>query len=337
MSIYEMILANAPKRIHRVAGDLHEAIWEELLRAEDPSFHNVRLTRGDGGIDGIVFCDPKYGGNTIFQAKFFKDINTTSHKKAVIKSFVEAHKHAFECNQWILLIPFDMSHKELSWLMGTMKIEAKKQLPKSIHRHKIVDSCRILYKDESQMLTMLRNNLDIAYRHLPRSALALEKIVEIERERADKLEKEIADRLREIQKEAIRNREVETRRAVAFLKILNQGWANYLGMLEHGLITVRRSQPNGTEKASFEIEEFAKGLEIFTRQKIDEASATEGLVNGISDLVAGILINSRQLTFVAINYQDETNWPDTVDKAMRDIKSNINDLKIRIGKVLINL
>jgi hypothetical protein len=45
----------------RKAGDVHEDLWNRLLSREDPRFHNVRVARGDGGIDGFVLKDPLFG------------------------------------------------------------------------------------------------------------------------------------------------------------------------------------------------------------------------------------------------------------------------------------
>jgi hypothetical protein len=69
--VYRAIQEHAPDNSPVAAGNLHEEIWKDLLRRADPRFRNVKVTRGDGGMDGIQFLDPATGEARIFQAKFF--------------------------------------------------------------------------------------------------------------------------------------------------------------------------------------------------------------------------------------------------------------------------
>jgi hypothetical protein len=115
IDVYQAILEHAPNGTYTAAGDLHEAIWTDLLRRSDPKVHNVRVTRGDGGIDGVGFQDPVTGEARVYQAKFFQDLSDDkdAHKKAVVEAFVRAHCHPFACTSWVRGGPGDVDHQRL--------------------------------------------------------------------------------------------------------------------------------------------------------------------------------------------------------------------------------
>jgi hypothetical protein len=223
IDIYNYILEHADNN-PRAAGDLHEKIWGALLHRSDPGFHNVRLTRGDGGIDGIVFTDPVNGEAKVYQAKFYKDLNKPDHKKAIVDSFITAHGHSFPCVEWVLLFPRLLSSEDLGWLMGDMKRELLIELKNDPDLKRKIDPCAISFQDAQDLGCLIFQHLDIAAKYLPDSALALAEQLKTEREARTVEQVEMHRLLRSLNEEAIRKHEIDTLRAKAALHVLIQGW-----------------------------------------------------------------------------------------------------------------
>ena len=320
--IYAAIQAQAPGGSPAAAGNLHEDIWVELLRRSDPTVHNVRVTAGDGGIDGVGFQDPVTGEATVYQCKFFKELSPT-HREEITEAFVRACAHPFACNTWVLLLPRQLSAPDLGWVMsqlrndaralikeleaaaklklaakGAAKVSAGKakapKLPR-INLHAATDQrvagCAIRYREGQDLEDLLRDNLDVAGRYLPDSALALSDELAQERSKSDADRRNGWNLLRELRGEAIRAREVETRRARAAVGILNQGWG---GMAERlRLMAVNERLPGANAAA------VAVDVEALAGARSSVAFECEGLIAGVSDAVSQIYFEARMLQSVA--------------------------------------
>jgi hypothetical protein len=197
MDIYQDILESAPNKTYTSAGDLHEEIWIELLKREDSEIHNVRLSRGDGGIDGLRMLDPVLGTVHTYQAKFFPEIgNDEKKKKAITKSFLSVHANPLLCETWTLLVPFKFSAKEIFWLYRDIKLAAIELLNKMRDKKtpnfkactydvqlRRIKNCQVKYKDLDNFLDLLRRHLDIGSKYLPESKLNLLYALEIEKDK----------------------------------------------------------------------------------------------------------------------------------------------------------
>ncbi|MFH0728778.1 MAG: hypothetical protein V2B19_20890 [Pseudomonadota bacterium] len=326
MSLYEDIL-NQTYGNRKAAGDLHELLWEQLLRREEPRFHNVRVTRGDGGIDGFVLRDPVLGSASVFQAKFYSDISSEEHCKNIVEAFARAHSHKFIVVDWCLLLPVTISHKELNWLIGgDLREKAKGLVAKE--RHQYIDACAISYQLESHLQNLCIRHLDVSAQFLPKSSLALIEKFEKERTRADFLQTEIADRLRIINQGLIRQRQIEFERAYNALRVLNQGWANHTGMLN--LLMRDKIGPD-------KVEQFAAELEAFAERRIDQALIAEGLCSEIGRIVTNIYQAARRLRADAIHTQLNGDRAEQIWKQIKVLISDISNMQRIVGEVLANL
>lgn len=310
--VFRAIKEHAQNDSTTAAGNLHEEIWADLLRRSDARFHNARVTRGDGGIDGIQFIDPATGEARVYQAKFFQDLKevpakkaktkkkpapaTSGHRAEVVDAFVRAHSHQFACTSWVLLLPCALSHTDLNWLMGTMKTEAMQAaarrtgLPPDIDKR--VAACAVEFMDGDNLNALLMQYLDVAAKHLPRSSLSLMKALKDERAARDRDRDDLADVLRRLRDESIRSHQAETRRARAALAILAQGWANLTAMLQSAMVDEKI--------AGKALHEVARQVEEHAEDRAVHAYSCEGLAPGASALVSEILFQSRLLQQVAI-------------------------------------
>ena len=319
MGIYEDIREHAPNTTFTSAGDLHEALWVALLRVGTPDLHNVRLARGDGGIDGIHFVDPLLGAAHIYQAKFYEKLDE-GHRPEVVKAFVAAHGHDFPCAGWTLLVPFHLSAPELNWLTIELRAEAIKAAPDA---SKAVAACSIDYMDDDDLHDLLKANLSVAAKYLPRSVLALTAQLEEERKKRGAMEAEVVSRLREVQSGLVRDRRVQTRQSLAAVKMLNQGWEDQVGTLRS--LTFAKRSPD-------EVLLIAKELVRFCETRMREAYAAEGLVPGASELVSYIDQRGRVLQ-LAVVFTQLTKDGAEIGVAS-DIIDRIKDLQGRIARAM---
>jgi hypothetical protein len=358
--IYEAIQAHAAAGSPAVAGNLHEEIWVELLRRSDPTVHNVRVTAGDGGIDGVGFQDPVTGLATVYQCKFFKDMAAKGHREDIVEAFVRACSHSFVCTTWVLLLPRQLSAKDLGWLMTDMRKDAlalasridkaakakaaakkapQKKARKPIKAAKLprvslpvdvdarLSGCGIHYKEGQDLEDLLRRNLDVAGRFLPESAMALMDELCKERSAFDLERRNAWDLVDELRAESIRNHQVESRRAKAALSILNQGWANLTGTLQLALVDKRLSKAQVHEVAGL-IEEHATSRAV-------HAYSCEGLVPGISELVAEINYQARVLKQVGVIKSLRMADADGEAVVAKRVLDRITELQRRIGDVVV--
>lgn len=321
MNVYQEILDAAPNGTHVSAGDLHEEIWFELLKLEDPTFHNVRLARGDGGIDGITFIDPTTGEAHIVQAKFFADLTDPARRSAVVSAFLTAHRLAFACSTWELLLPRQVSHHELQWLMVSMKMDAlamldaehtaelakladkkggtsKKQSAQAQvfadERNKVeprIRLCSVKYRDGDDLERLMARQVSVAAAFLPSSKLTLEHDLARERKARVDDQRGYGEVLEVLRQDAIRQRQLDSRTALAALKMLNQGWTNHLGSAQR--LIAMKSPPEQVELQAADTEEF-------TERKAQQAFEAEALVPGVSDLVHRAHYEARLLRQVAV-------------------------------------
>lgn len=354
IDVYQAILDNAPNGTYTAAGDLHEEIWVALLRRSDPKIHNIRVTRGDGGLDGVGFQDPVTGEACVYQAKFFGDLSDDKglHKKAVVDAFVRAHCHPFVCSAWVLLFPRQLSHTELGWLTGAMKAEAVlfAKTFKGAHAdvEQRIQACAIEYRDANDLVDLLSSNLDLASRFLPQSPLALAEALRQERESRAHDRAELGRNLQVLSDEAIRAHQTDARRARAALSILNQGWANLTGALQLAIVDESSSKaaPVETRKGLFRsvcggevpkraavtrIGELAGMIEQHATNRAVHAYSCEGLVPGISELMAEINYQARVLAQVAV--MKDIGVADVEGEAVvaGRVLSRIQELQRRIG------
>lgn len=292
MTIYGEILEQAGGEAV-AAGFIHEKLWERLLRREDPRFHNVRITRGDGGIDGVILKDPVLGRVTVFQAKFFTDLSKKDHRDAVVKAFGKAHGHDFLVVEWKLLLPITVSHQDLNWLYGGGLKKKAVELFGASSEDRII-TCGVECYGETHLEDLCSRHLDIVLEVLPKSGLAFAAKLDEERARASYLQLEIVDRLRIINQEQIRQRQVDRERACNALLVLNQGWANHVGILE--------LEERGGKDVK-QAEKIATDLERFAERRVDHALMAEGLCPGIGKKMAAIYQATRMLRATAVQAQ----------------------------------
>lgn len=351
--VYAAIQEHAANDSATAAGDLHEEIWADLLRRVDPRVHNVRVTRGDGGLDGVAFLDSVTGEARVYQAKFFKDLKDATakaskkakttktkttktktvapsgHRGDVIDAFVRAHGHSFICTSWVLLLPSALSHTDLSWLMGGLKTDAiaaagkRKGMPADIAQR--MSACALEFKDRQDLSDLLGQYLDVAAKHLPRSSLSLAKELKDERAGRDKDREDVAEILRNLREESIRSHQAETRRAKAALTILNQGWANLTGMLQLAMVNKRLVGKT--------VQDIAVQVEEHAANRAAHAYSAEGLAPGVSELVSEIVYQARVLQQVAILKAVGMTDADSEEKIARRIVEKVGDLQRRVGEV----
>jgi len=332
IDIYQAILEHAPNGTYTAAGDLHEAIWTDLLRRSDPRVHNVRVTRGDGGLDGVGFQDPVTGDARVYQAKFFQDLSDDkdAHKKAVVDAFVRAHCHPFTCSSWVLLFPRQLSHPELGWLMGGLKTDAITFAAgfKGAHAQvqQRIQACAIEYRDATDLVDLLTAHLDIAAKHLSKSHLALSAELQKEREGRAHDRADLARNLQVLSDEAIRGHQADARRAKAAMSILNQGWANLTGMLQLALVDKRLT--------GAQIQDVAGLIEEHATSRAVHAYSCEGLAPGISELVAEINYQARVLKQVAV--MKDVGLADGEGEAVvaKRVLDKVQELQRRIGEIV---
>jgi hypothetical protein len=170
-----------------------------------------------------------------------------------------------------------LSHTDLGWLMGTMKMDAAilAGSMKGVHTDVVarMDACAVEYHDGTDLAELLSSHLDIAAKLLPTSHLALMKQLEDERAARAKDRIEVTHLLRMLNDEAIRTHQADARRAEAALAILNQGWANLLGMLQMGIIDKRLVGKT--------LEQIAVQTEQHATSRVAHAYQCEGLVPGV--------------------------------------------------------
>ncbi len=319
MSTYDEILDATPGHEPVAAGHLHEEIWVDLLRRETPDLHDVRVTRGDGGIDGIAWLDPLLNHAHIYQAKFFRDLDE-KHRQEVLKSFVSAHSHPYRCARWTLLVPFELSANELSWLRVSLRAEAENALPT---KSKEMKTCVIDYKDSRDLSDLLQRHLDVAAQHLPASVGALQAQLDQAEKRTSYLEREVANRMADIQDGLIRDRAVQSRRAIVAVKVLNQGWANAKGDLQ-GLIGLNRVQPRT-------VRDVGGVLEGLAERRLREAYEVEGMIPGIAHDVGAIHMQARRLVGLASLLELGATTVEDVTEVISVAIKQILDLQQRIG------
>lgn len=97
------------------AREIFEKICTELLYAQyGENAHNIRVTRGDGGIDILVgdFVAPIKN----YQCKFFLDGIGDAQKAQIRESFNTAiNSTSFKMEKWILCVPCSLSAPEFKW------------------------------------------------------------------------------------------------------------------------------------------------------------------------------------------------------------------------------
>lgn len=280
--LYRAILESTSNNDHVEAGHRHEAIWLALLRRTDVRVHNVRLSGGDGGIDGVAFKDSTANEAVMYQAKFFKDITTKEHRAAVLKSFVAAHQHEFQVVRWVLLIPFEPSQQELNWLQGGgLKDEAKTKFTGkgSKARKKAIDDCVIEYKDQRDLDDLLKTHLDIAGEYLPQSSLALMHELAKETKTHDEERRRSFREIALLRQLAIHQFRADSNRARAAMSVLLQGWSSQVNLLKMATVDESLTGP---------LHQLASKTRDLAAQRAPVASDAEGLVPGIAKALAEV-------------------------------------------------
>ena len=108
------------KEKYSIAGarEKFEDICAEVLGLEyGCETHQIRVTRGDGGIDVMVgdFSAPIHN----FQCKFFLDGLGDSQKAQIRESLSTAAKNPnFGMKEWTLCVPLTLSQEEMTWWSG---------------------------------------------------------------------------------------------------------------------------------------------------------------------------------------------------------------------------
>lgn len=290
MDIYRAILEQAGGDA-RQGGDLHEQLWTRLLRRENPRHHNVRVSRGDHGIDGIALTDPVLGEVSIYQAKFFAELSDERHRKSVRESLSTAVQFPGEVTRWTLLLPIDPSAPEVAWIVSSLKHEVARMLGASAN----LNDLAIEYRTGEQLQDLCLRHLSDAAALLPDSTLALSQRLADASKRNEMLEREMIDRLRTLNEESVRTRRIESLRAGHALKVLHQGWADHIGLLDQ-----YRRDPNAS---AADVAMCAEQLEAFALARTREAFDAEPLAAGVGDFVYQIYLRSRHVRSIAVQVQ----------------------------------
>lgn len=97
------------------ARDVFESICTQLLQARyGEEAHNIRVSRGDEGIDILVgdFQSPIEN----YQCKYFIDGIDSSQRTQIKNSFDRAlHAEDYSMRKWILCVPCSLSASEFKW------------------------------------------------------------------------------------------------------------------------------------------------------------------------------------------------------------------------------
>ncbi len=97
------------------ARDIFESICTQLLQARyGEEAHNIRVSRGDEGIDILVgdFQSPIEN----YQCKYFIDGIDSSQRTQIKNSFDRAlHAEDYSMRKWILCVPCSLSASEFKW------------------------------------------------------------------------------------------------------------------------------------------------------------------------------------------------------------------------------
>lgn len=325
VGLYEDIRDHAPNETYTSAGDLHEALWIALLRAETPDLHNVRLARGDGGLDGYRFIDPSLGVAHVYQAKFWTKLED-GQKETLVDEFLKAHAHKFRCAKWTFLTAFRFSAPEVNWFSSDLKAGAKAKSKAELHT--AIDACEIMYKDSDDLADLARRHLVVTARFLPESTSALKAELETAKSERAGLLADLQVRLQVVQEGLIRDRQAESRRAIASLKMLNQGWANHITALSLWPAGLSQRGRRGMEVAD---------LVAFAEQRMALALAAEGLVAGVSELVQTIHYHARVLQQVLVFESADAADEEGVLAACTTVVEAMRELSGRVGDVLLFL
>ncbi len=321
MNIYGAILEEANGSSLQ-AGHLHEELWNRLLRLEDARHHNVRVTNGDHGIDGLVLTDPVLGHVSIYQAKFFRDLAEGPHREAVRKSLAKAAQFAATVTRWTLLLPFMPSAAEVAWIVSDLRREVASSWTQST----ALANLSIDYRTGEYLNDLCLRHLPDAAAMLPRSVLALSSRLADADERNRLIEREMVDRLRALNDHSIRAHQVQSQRALGALKILNQGWADHTVAL--GLL---RRVPGTTPE---EVETFAAQLEAFALARTQHALDADPIAAGAGDLGSRIYILSRHLRASAVQAQvaqGDTGAQERMRSQMNELQESCQQLQTLVG------
>lgn len=97
------------------ARDVFEKICTQLLQARyGENAHNIRVSRGDEGIDILIgdFQSPIEN----YQCKYFMDGIGNSQKTQIKDSFSRAiHANDYSMSKWVLCVPCSLSASEFKW------------------------------------------------------------------------------------------------------------------------------------------------------------------------------------------------------------------------------
>ena len=241
-SFYDQIHADAPCD---TAGGLHEQIWTDLLERTEVRFQNVRLTRGDGGLDGVAFREPYSEEVSVFQAKCFPCLSSEAktdekrRKEAIIDSFITAMSRNFQVASWTLLVPFSLNHKDLDWLLGDLAKTAEAQIEQSDRKQEDknktlanIKRCQIQCYDATRLRLLLQQHLDICALRLPSSRQALASSLAKARQELSEQKQAVAFMLKEHMRLAVANRAFDTRKAYAALTAMLATWSPILRNVE---------------------------------------------------------------------------------------------------------
>ena len=146
------------------------------------------------------------------------------------------------------------------------------------------------------------------------------------------IEREMLDRLRTLSDQSIRAHQVQSRRAMGALKILNQGWGDLTGTL--GLL---KRVPGTTPE---EIEMFAAQLEAFALARTQYGMDADPIAEGTGDLVSHIYVLSRHLRSSAVQVQvgqADISAQERMRSQMNDLFASCQQLQTLVGVRLFEL
>lgn len=112
-----------------------------------PDTHQIRLTRGDRGIDiyqGVLCPSPNSESKPlkIYQCKYFPDRIDSSRQRQIKESLLRAHNSYPHLDTWVLCVPCKLSNEESEWWQRFQREEGN-------------GLCLELY-DENKLLGLLR-------------------------------------------------------------------------------------------------------------------------------------------------------------------------------------
>jgi hypothetical protein len=129
--------------------EIFEEICRKVVRVEHPGAWSPREYQGDDGID-ILVGDLQTGVD-IYQVKFFRDVVGDSQRAQIRESYDRILEVGAPVKSWTLMLPLELSYKEMRWFEGwkkktehNIKLVSGFQLEEKLRRPEYHEALRVL-------------------------------------------------------------------------------------------------------------------------------------------------------------------------------------------------